>query len=130
MFGTLPPYMSLLCYAKFNPLTILSSVIFLAYIFSVHIGMSAFLDLCHIFLTQGGLSGLVVSLGLTFWIGVGGILSDIQLPFLPHSTDGCPRLNQTCRYSNDTGPEYPNSTESNIQYAKHVKKIQSNLSLR
>ncbi len=26
MFGTLPPYMSLLCYANFDPLNILSSV--------------------------------------------------------------------------------------------------------
>ena len=44
---------------------------------------------CYDNILQGALSGLLVSITMSTWIGIGAILSDIPVPTLPLSTDGC-----------------------------------------
>ncbi len=53
---------------------------------------------------QGALVALIVSLGVSCWIGIGSILAGIELPTLPHSVDGCPLANSSWRNSTATWP--------------------------
>jgi hypothetical protein len=40
-------------------------------------------------LFQGALVGLIISLGITMWLGIGTMLSGPEAPILPASTEGC-----------------------------------------